>query len=96
MHICYKCQFQIKISRSFINLLINCILTRSAPQVSSIKCDCTFLFSNFLITGLCNFSTNCSCDILSFLIPLPEVFLSKHLQTTEVRSLFNIHRILDF
>ena len=40
------------------NLLINCALARSAPQILSIKVECTFLFLNFLKTGLCNSSAN--------------------------------------
>ena len=72
-----------------LNLLINCISARSAPtKVLSIKGERTFLFSNFLIIGLCNLSANGWFDILSFLIllsanfypPVAEAFL---------RSLFN-------
>ena len=70
-----------------LNLLINCISARSAPQISSIKGDCTFHLLNFLIISLCNSSANycvAKCegrwsDIFSFLIPLPEAFLSKNL-----------------
>ena len=62
-----------------LNLLINYISARSAPQILSIKGDCTFLFLNFLIIGLYNSSANCWPDIFSFLIPLPEVFLLKRI-----------------
>ena len=41
-----------------LNLLINCILARSAPQILSLKDDCTFRFFNFLIIGLYNTSAN--------------------------------------
>ena len=41
-----------------LNLLINCISARSAPQIFSIKGECTFLLLNFLIIGLCNSSAN--------------------------------------
>ena len=69
-----------------LNLLINCISARSAPQILCIKGECTFLFLNFLIIGLCNSSANTLFEIFSFLIPLPanlfarvaEVFLSKN------------------
>ena len=72
---------------SFIILLMNCISARSAPQILSLKDEYTFLFSNFLIIGLCNFSTNCWFYLISFLIPLPVTdlpaseanFLSKNL-----------------
>ena len=43
----------------------------------SIKGECTFLQSNFLIICLCNSSANFLLEIFSFLIPLPEVFLPK-------------------
>ena len=35
-----------------LNLLINWISARSAPQILSIKDEYTFLFSKFLIIGL--------------------------------------------
>ena len=38
-----------------LNLLINCILARSVPQMS-LNNDCTFLLSNFLMIGLCSSS----------------------------------------
>ena len=52
-----------------LNLLVNCVSARSAPQ--------TLL--NVQIISLCNLSASCWSDILSFLIPLAEVFLSKNL-----------------
>ena len=60
-----------------LNLRINCISARSAPQILSMKHECSFLFSNFLITGLCNSSANYFLDILSFLIAPPEDFFIK-------------------
>ena len=38
---------------------------RSAPRILSIKCnrECTFLFLNFLITGLSNSSAYCLFEI---------------------------------
>ena len=41
-----------------LNLLINCISARSAPQLLSIEGEYTFRFSNFLIIGFCNSSAN--------------------------------------
>ena len=38
--------------------------------------DCTFLFLNFLIISLCNFSANSLLSKFPFLIPLPEADLS--------------------
>ena len=60
-------------------LLINCICARSASQLLSIKGEGTFHLLNFLIIDLCNSSANSLLEIFSFLIPLPEVFLSKNL-----------------
>ena len=40
-------------------LLIDCISARSAPQISYSKDECTFRFSNFLVTGLRNSFANC-------------------------------------
>ena len=59
------------------NLQINCIFAKSASQILPIKGDCTFLFLNFLITGLCNFFPNPLLEIFSFLIVLPESDLSR-------------------
>ena len=62
---------------SLLDLIINCISARSACQVLSIKGECTFLFSHFLIVVLLNSSANSLFKIFSFLVPQPEVFLSK-------------------
>ena len=70
-----------------LNLLINCISAKSAPKILSIKNDCTFLLSNFLMISLCNYSANSLLEIISFLTAPPEVdlctsesvFLSKNL-----------------
>ena len=59
----------------------------SAPQKLSIKVECTFLFLNFLIIGLCNSSANylfytfsfLTADLLTSVAAPPEVFLSKNL-----------------
>ena len=37
-----------------LNLLTSCISAKSAPQILSIKDECTFLFLSILIIGLCN------------------------------------------
>ena len=46
-----------------LNSLINCISARSAPQILSMKGECTFLLLNFLIIGLCNSSANYLLEI---------------------------------
>ena len=61
-----------KYKNPLLNLLINCISAKSAPQILSIKYEYTFRFSNFLIIGLCYFSTICVFSkITSVLIPVP-------------------------
>ena len=62
-----------------IPLLINCMLAKSVPRILSIKVKYTFTLLNFPIIGLYNFSANLLFQIFSFLIPPPEVFLSKNL-----------------
>ena len=37
-----------------LNLPTSCISAKSAPQILSIKDECTFLFLSILIIGLCN------------------------------------------
>ena len=49
-----------------LNLLINCISAGLAPQILSMKDECTFLFLNLLIIGLCNSSANSMLEIFSF------------------------------
>ena len=41
-----------------LNLLAHCISFRSVRQMLSIKDECTFRLSNFLIIGCRNFSAN--------------------------------------
>ena len=57
-----------------LSLLINCISAKSAPQILSIKGECTFHFLNSRIIRLFNSSANCWFDIFSFLTPLLETF----------------------
>ena len=75
-----------------LDLLINCISTRSAPQILSIKGGFTFPFSNFLIIDLCNSSVYSLFEIFLFLITLlPNLFAC-----VAEQSPFDIHHILDF
>ena len=62
-----------------LNLLINCISSKSAPQILSIKGECTFSLLNFPVIVFSNSFANSLLQIFSFLIPLPEVYLSKSL-----------------
>ena len=76
-----------------LNLLINCICARSVPQILYIKDDCIFLFSNFVITGMCNSSPNSLLDSISFLIALSQDFSSKICKPLK-RVHVDIHDIL--
>ena len=68
MHICYKCQWQVKKNLTpLLHLLINWISAKSKPQILSIKGDFTFLLINFLIIDLFNSSANSLLEIFSFL-----------------------------
>ena len=59
-----------------LNLFINCISTKLAAQILSLKDEYTFCFSNFLIIGLCNSSTNSWFNIILLLTaPLGNLFL---------------------
>ena len=60
-----------------LNLLIICILPRSAPQILSMKDERTFCFLFFII-GLCNYSADFLLDAFSFLIFPPDAILSKN------------------
>ena len=75
MHICYKCQLQITTKRvPQLNLLISCISASSAPQILSLKYECTFLFWNFLIIDLCNSLANSLLEIFSVSTVPPKVY----------------------
>ena len=60
-------------------LFITCISTRSATQILSLKDECKFRFSNFLVIGLYYSSDNYWFGIVSLSTPLPEDVLSKKL-----------------
>ena len=59
-------------------MLNNYISAKSTIQILSLNVEYTFLFSNFLIIGLCYSLASCSFSGISF-APLPEDFLSKNL-----------------
>ena len=60
--------------KSLSNLHSNWILAQSATQILSIKGECTFYFSNFLIIGLCNSSADSMfSETMPQLIPIPFV-----------------------
>ena len=54
-------------------LLINCISTKSAPHILSIKNEYTLHFLNYLITGMSNSSANYWFDMILLLTVPPEV-----------------------
>ena len=59
-----------------LNLLINCMSTKWALQILSVKNKYTFLSLKFLMIGLCNSSASFLVWHISFFIPLPESNLS--------------------
>ena len=61
-----------------LNLIINSISTKYAPQILAIKSECTFILLNVLIIGLCN-SGNSLLEMFLFLIPLPDVLFIKNI-----------------
>ena len=87
---------------ALLNLLINCISTRYAPQILLINVEFPFLFFNFLIIDFCNSSVNSLFEIFSYLISdlfasvavPPEVFLSKMYGPLKQVHV-HIHHILD-
>ena len=60
------------------------------------KGECTFVFLNILIIGLCNSSANCWSDIFSFFIPLTEVFPYQEMYKLLKQDPFAIHHVLEF
>ena len=78
-----------------LDLLVNYISARSALQILSIEDECTFCLSDFLMIGSCTSSANCRVrsgnlatrtkskgrwfNIISYLAPLTQDFLSKNL-----------------
>ena len=87
-----------------LDFLINCISSRLAPQILSIKDDYTFIFFNFLIIGLYTSSANSLFEIFWFLIPLPanvfaraaEVFFVKKMYKSFKQVRVDIHLISNF
>ena len=61
----------------------------------SVKAECTFVYLNLLITGLCNSSANSFLDIISFLIVPPHFFYQKIYQPLK-QFYVNSHHIVDF
>ena len=78
-----------------LNLIINCTLDRSPAQIFSIKDECPFCFSNFLIIGFGNYSAYYWFNLFSFL-PAPPEFLSKQNYKTLTQDAFDIYHIGDF
>ena len=64
------------------------------PEILSVKGECTFLFSNFLIIGLCDSSANSLLEI-SFLIAPTRFFIKKLYRLLKLVHV-DIHHISDF
>ena len=61
----------------------------------SMKGECTFRLLDFLIIGLCNSLANYLLEIFSFLIPLPQVFLSSFCVEYISIPFFSDHDFID-
>ena len=72
-----------------------CLLIASAPQILSMKNECTFLFLNILIIGLCNTSANSFSKICSSLTVQPEAFLSKNYRPLK-QVYVDVHHVSGF
>ena len=68
---------------------------RSELRILSIKVDCTFLFSNFLVTGLCNFSANSLLEIFHYYLFGLKMFYQKIYEILNQVHV-DIHRISFF
>ena len=75
-----------------LNLPVNSISARSAPQILPIKGDCTFSFLNFRIIGLCNSSAN---SLLEYFLNHYQKFFHQNIYKPLKQDLFDIHQILD-
>ena len=67
-----------------LNLIINLLPARLAPQMLSINGDYNFHFSNFLLIGLCNSFANFWFEIFSILTAPPEADLSPDLSDLSI------------
>ena len=81
-----------------LNVLFNCISARSAPQILSMKGECTFLLLRFLIIDLCNSYANSLLEIFSISNTIIRSFLIKKNFFIEAlkQDLFDINHILGF
>ena len=78
-----------------LNLVNNCISAKSEPQMLSIKGECTFHFSNFLVIGLCNSSANSLFCIVLFLTAPHTLFYQKNYKPPKQVHV-DICHVLDF
>ena len=74
---------------TLLNLLINCILARSALQIWSVKDECTFRFSNSLIIDFCKSFANYWFGKILLLTPLPDNPLKQDLFHINLLSIFS-------
>ena len=83
---------------SLLNLPIDYISVRSAPQVLLLNNEYTFIFSIFLMIDLGNSSANCSFCLVSFCLIAPpaDFFFYQNVYKPKKQDLFDIHHILDF
>ena len=75
-----------------LQLLVNSISARSAPQILPIKGDCTFPFLNFRIIGLCNSSAN---SFWEYFLNHYQKYFYQNISKPLKQDLFDIHQVLD-
>ena len=78
------------------NLLINCILLRSASKILSTKVEYTFLFLKILIIGLYSSSADFLFEIFLFLVAPRQVSFIKKIYKQLKQEPFDIHHIYNF
>ena len=76
-------------------MLISCLSAKSSPEILFIKDECTILFSNFQLIGLCSSPANSLICMISFLSASLEVFYQKIYKSLKPDP-FDTHDILDF
>ena len=94
MRISWKHQKHIKKQIPLLDFLINWISARSVLQMLSIKDECNFLLSIFLIIILCNSPANSFLDIISFLT-VPAEFFCQNICKPLKKVYVDIHHIFD-
>ena len=71
-----------------LNLFSNCISAKPAPQVLSLKDECTFRFLSFVIIRFCSSSDYTLFCMISFLTAPPTFFFIKKLDIHHIQGFY--------